>query len=43
MHLTVAWLVNVAAAINFQGSGAPIFATTTVIAIVLYVIMMTFY
>jgi hypothetical protein len=42
MPFIVAWLVNVAAATNFHGSGMPEVATT-VIAIVLYVIMMTFY
>jgi hypothetical protein len=43
MHFIVPWSVNVAAATNFHGSGAPQAATTTVNAIVLYVIMMTFY
>jgi hypothetical protein len=43
MHFIVAWSVNVVAATNFHGSDVPQAATTTVIATVLYIIMITFY
>jgi hypothetical protein len=43
MYFIVAWTVNVAVTTNFHGSGAQQDATTTVIAIVLFVILMTFY
>jgi hypothetical protein len=43
MHFIVAWSENVVTATNFHVSGAPQDATMYIIAIVLYVIMMTFY